>query len=334
MLLSVIGKGGNALERLLCEAENANEPTVVLDAELKVAGKSRTASKYTCGIRVGARIDRFLPEGDAIRLGEMLEGEVFTTSVVTAKTKCRVNAVRYADCYVLVFRPLSGGIREEMLSRYGRMSGYDLRLDMDTDNENAPAQAQSRLSCIVEALIDESEAMRRLPFFDAASVLNRIKDEASRRRGVYGKRLNESFSLKHALAEGAERDFALVSAFAIGFCLDFGEGEVDITLENEENELEIIISCALGEDVGRATHAVSYLDITKRGFDETKLAAYSARLLAEANLWELYTEVCGGRISFTLRMPYIKSGEEFFVREISAEFLREIVALLVQGENT
>lgn len=332
MIIGIRTDGVFSLSELKADKEFFGMPILIMDDALKIVAKNKEASMYTSDIRIGAKLNRFIPESDIDKIKDMRSGEILLTSVNTEGAECRVNVLRGIDCRVAVLYPVGGGVFKGINEKYGRMSGYDLKLSKASPMQIPKSDSHcvhGGIAEIVDRLASEHTVSQRLPFFDSGSVFARIVSETKALSPCCSSRLICVPPGEKLITAGSERDFALMAAFAVAFCLDCSDGEVYASALKLDDRIEVTVACEIGAlipDMSKVTEFRKYFGGLKGEMSEPAFWAYLLRLFADSNLWELDVRVSGGnRLEFIVRMPFIKSGEEFWVRDFYDCFVHDIL---------
>ncbi len=333
---------GKLLPEELSEKLNTLEiPAILLDKELKVIARNTESAEFASFLRKGAKINRYLPEGDGEKVLAMNPCETFITSIKGNQSECRVNIVCGVNCRLVIFQPYQGKLNAEVLDKYKKMSGYDTTVELPRV-ENEPAKGGKRLASgmseIIETVILGQSGLRGLPFFNSAVLLKSLLSEMANAAPRYSERIKLSLSSDELITEGSDKDFVLMAAFMMLFCLDCStDGEVSADAKNIGGELVFSVSCKADSSVygiAKLTSIRKSFRTIDPEFSESDFLIYMLKLLADGNLWDLNIGYgIDGRLDFTVRAPYVKSGEEFMVRDISGKFLQKLVAELFSEQT-
>ena len=286
--------------------ETLLSPALLLDSRLRVSAMNAEAKIMLFEIAEGEDILPYLSESAAESIAMMISGEICTVDFVCDSFKGSANVISGNGERLLILATAPYRSRAGIFSDSGYGRG-------EKDEETPESEK------LVSRLREEHYKPRLLPFFESGSLLTAFKRELEAAFPETAKRLILHSDGEKYFAKGSERDFALITAELTCFCLCASDGGyVDIFADCEQDELVLSVSCVPSK-LGFAE--------AESGINIEKLA-----LLASGNLWELtVSEQSGDRLAFSLRMPFVKSGEEFLVRDISAEFLRELVASIFAG---
>ncbi len=307
-------------------------PAVLLDKDLKVTAKNGEAFGFVPFLRRGTKITRFLPEGDEAKVKEMITCDTLISSINKDGKSFRVNIICGFDCYLVILRPESASLRAEVFSKYEKMSGYEADITEPETFTDRKQGKSSGIADLIEPALYKHLSPHPLPFFNSSAILNAFLSELERAFPNYRSRIKSSISEEELISEGDEKDFILIIAFMISLCLDFSESQVSLEAEKDQNELVFRVSANADEsvyDVARLVSLSKGFANSADGFNESDLRAYMLKLLADGNLWDFSIGYNGGRLDFTLRTPYVKRGEEFMVRDISAAFVVKVIKALI-----
>lgn len=270
-------------------------PAFLLDNELRITAMNTEAKIMLFNLAEGDDILPYIPESVAESIAQMMSGEVCSVDFTCGVFNGSANVIsgNGEKLLILATMPYSLGAALSTVSGYGQ-------------NKKEP----DFLENIASELRKEHFTPRLLPFFECSSVLNAFKRELFAIFPETAKSIILHGGDK-LFAKGSERDFALIVAELAFICICAANGTpVDIFAECEREELVLSVSCTPSNHAPQALAGIEQL-----------------ALLASGNLWGLdITEQTENRLAFSLRMPFVKSGEEFLVRDVSAEFLRSLVA--------
>ncbi len=295
--------GSDKFQKLL---ETLLSPALLLDSRLRVSAMNAEAKILLFEIAEGEDILPYLSESAAESIAMMISGEICTVDFKSDSFKGSANVISGNGERLLILATAPHSNRSVLSADLGYGRG-------EKDEETPEAES------LVSRLREEHYKPRLLPFFESGSLLTAFKRELEAAFPETAKRLILHSDGEKYFAKGSERDFALIAAELTCLCLCESDGGfVDIFADCEQDELVISVSCVPSKPVVAEAES---------GINVEKLA-----LLASGNLWELtISEQSVDRLAFSLRMPFVKSGEEFLVRDISAEFLRELVASVFAG---
>lgn len=325
MLISIKMAGELSKEALAERLNSLGFPALLLDGDLKVIAKNTESLEFASKIRIGSKINRYLSEEGAVSVTDMQPGETRTERFTSEKLSCRVSVVCGNECRLFIFRPVGGGLRKGIYDKYRKMSGYDVIVSEPeiTPHEFKAGTGRENLAEIINRLLETHTATRRLPFFNVFDALMLIKGEIERYAPELAKRISVSYNGKKLFAEGSERDFALISIFVAAFCCDVSvDSRVYIEADALENELMLRVFCE-----GMHTADSDSLHISESPLEEYGFWAHLIKLLADGNLWDFKAQINHrDKSEFVLRMPAVAAGEEFYIRDISTEFVRALVS--------
>ncbi|MBO5870640.1 MAG: hypothetical protein J6Q89_07825 [Clostridia bacterium] len=306
-------------------------PAVLLDKDLKVVSKNNEANGFARFLRKGAKISRFLPEGDETKVKNMISGDTLVSSISANGISFRVNIIHGFDCYLVILHAESAGLRDGVASKYMRMSGYDVDI---TEPEKPSKQPKMPIGLerIIENALLKHSSPHSLPFFNSAAIIKGLTNELQKANKTLSDRIKCSVAENELISEGNEKDFILILAFMISLCLDFSEDDIFLEAKNEKDELVFRVSSNVDASVYGVARLASLskgFGNSENGFEESDFYAYLLKLLSDGNLWDFSIDCHSGKLNFTLRTPYVRSGEEFMVRDISAEFIINVVKELL-----
>lgn len=294
-------------------------PTLLFDENLKTVCKSRSASAMTSRIRRGIKLNRFIPEEHIGILLSMQWGETFVTEIRSEPEKYRATVICGNGWYLAVLQPITSELRECVCEKYGKMSGYDILLSERTvcaKEDHAYSEKMKKLFDIGENILSGLAVSRQLPFFDSVRMIKCIVEGIAENSRNLSEKPVLMYGEEKLIAEGNERDFALLCAFAVASCVLCCDGGIGVSLEHFSDEIALtVVGGGINEEFSNGVDG---------GF-----RMYLMKLLSDSNLWDFSVHITETRdLSFRLTMPYVKSGEEFAVRDIMpSDVLNEITAI-------
>ena len=325
MFINIKTGRGFMPDEVMEEMENIEFPAVLLDKNLKVLKKNSASRKFE-SLRKGMKFSRFLTESDEAKIRLMSLGETLFLAVANQNSEFRANVICGVDCHLVLMRVGSMKLRDAVVEKYQRMSGYDSTMianDLLIDNEKHISAIEG---IVVEALFKQLSP-RTLPFFNALTITNGILGEFANTFSDFLSRVTVKISQDELVSEGDEKDFALMFAAMVSLCLDFAENEIRIELRNEGDELVV----SLVADVDVSDYGIARLTSLDKNesmldaADELGFLTYMLKLLSDCNLWDFLVTCKDGQLRFSLRTPYVKRGEEFMVHDISTLYIKKLV---------
>ena len=313
------------------EIENLEFPAVLLDKNLKLLQKNILAKKFGSDLRKGMKFSRFLKEDDVEKIGSMSLGETLFLSVKNGDNEFRANVICGVDCYLVLMRAGSMQLRDTVLEKYRKMSGYDSTIVA----EKIPVDNEKRVSAIEEIIAEalfKQLSPRTLPFFNTATIYKGILDEFKTVIPDLTKRVTLKIPQEELIGEGDEKDFCFMFSAMLSLCLDFADGEVKVESKNDGDELVVSVIA----DIDVLTYGIARLTAFENSkynldpSDELGFLVYMLKLLSDSNLWDFSVTCKEGQLRFSLRTPYVKRGEEFMVHDISASYIKKLVKALAQ----
>ncbi|MBQ8895395.1 MAG: hypothetical protein IJY88_01195 [Clostridia bacterium] len=302
MLVKVLSEnefGGEMLERL-------EAPAFLTDNSLCVTAVNTEAALTLCDIREGIDISRFLSESTAETVASMISQELCSADISVKGAKRSATVLCGRECRLFIVGA-ELGVEKDVFKALGELSGYDMELIR-------AKQAKNNIMDIALQLRAEQFVPRRLPFFSAYSALYALQEELLADHPDVCAHVNFNYIDAKGYAKGSERDFALIAVALVSSLIP----------QTENGILDISMVC------DRESVVLHFLGSVNKEIGVAELKEEHLRLLAEGNAWELVKDGNGG---YSLIMPFVKGGEEFMVRDISAEFLRKIVAVVFGARN-
>ncbi len=298
---------GLMIDEVAGRLELLGAPALLFDEALRTVEKSQDAVVMTSHIRRGVKLNRFIPEEHIGVLLSMQWGETFVTEIRSETEKCRATVICGNGWYLAVLQPLMSGLRERVCEKYIKMSGYDTSLRermLCVKEASLYSRKHKTLFDIGEQILSELEVSKGLPFFDAVKISKSVVNEIARNSQTISERIEFSHDEEKLIAEGNERDFVLLCAFAVAFCASCCDGGIDVKLEHYSNGIAFTVS---GNGINKEFS----------NGDDSDFWRHLMKLLSDSNLWDFSSRVTENRnLGFCLNMPYVKSGEEFAVRDI------------------
>ncbi len=280
-------------EYLLAMLEASKEPALLLDYSLKVIAANIEATVRLSEIAVGSDASKYLSAVAAANIANMAEGEICSAELFAKGLRATATVLCARNAKLMILDSI--GYAEEQRHEAA---------------QSEPENKENSIGSIAARLRAEHFTPRKLPFFDTYTVTNSLIAEIAERFPDIAKRIVFESQESKLFGIGSQRDFALISAVLLALCAENSEnGYIFISSESDPEHLFYRFFCS---------------DADLYELPEIR----RLRLLAEGNLWSLTRVVndCG-RSGYEIRVPQVAIGEEFLVRDISAEFLREAVAL-------
>ncbi len=302
-------------------AESINYPAVLIDNRFKIVAKTKSVNRFLKGVRVGTKIVRFLPESAVFEIENMEIESVFHTSFSTQFGKFPVVVISNGDCRLVVFNQLFSELLDTATAIYSKMSGYDNKLN---DKNNPFKDCPDAVKAILGDVLKSFETTRPLPFFDVSALISCILSELKNKSAALDDRIKFVPIEDKLLTSGNERDFAAVLILLLSFLLENGS---DISLSVAENHDTIKISLVGNADFGFCgrINIRRFLQSSKEN-ENFEFFLYLAKLLTDANLWELeLSEDENGVSRLNIILPLLRSGEEFLLREEVFGFVKELI---------
>lgn len=330
MLINIRTMGRLMSEELLEKLAGLPYPAVLLDETLKIVEKNRESVEFASFLKKGTKIHRYIPESDIAKLIAMKPCDTLITEVSTVEKRCHVNVICGVGCRLIVFQPAVSGLFSGVSEKYMKMSGYDADIQKDgvyASEDIHIRRFSKKFSEIIESVCAAHCEILALPFFNVAAILTRLVSEIEliAPRKI---KINLDLSSSELIGEGSEKDFVLVSAFMISLCLEsMADGELTVLAEDQMGEMVLSVFCdSQSSAYGMAKSASMRMRQGNSSADENDFLVYMLKLLADANLWDISVSSDMGKSGFVLRIPCVKSGEEFTVRDASVEFIGSVVA--------
>ncbi len=271
-------------------------PAVLLNDKLFVIKKNRAARRHTNFLKLGCSVVRFLAPESYRPMLDMNPSEMLNVVFDRNGEKYRANTVCGIGCRILIFRSADTGLFAALNDNYSRMSGYDICLSHSPESKNGVLT--EGFADIVDDLMQEHTKSHALYFFNAADLVKRFFDELDRQKN--GRYIYELLmSGGELFTEGSPKGFLLLLAVMTSLCFDKFDNKIIFSAKNAGSELVFAVYCEKGAAAADAAEREA----------EQDLFAYGARLIAEANLWELSCFSEGQKRGFVLRTPAVKSGE-------------------------
>lgn len=282
------------LQKMLDSTEDA---ALLLDRRFRVVEMNLEARLHI-PLSVGTDISECFLNGGIDKLQNIMSGEICSVDILLNGEE--TTAAVFCAC-------------DRLLLFVGDL-GYSTSLRALKSSEVGES-IRARLWSVAEKLIDEGYQLRTLPFFDISAVSDAILSEISLQHPCLRKRIRFENRCFESFGIGSEQGFTLIFAAICSLLLDFLDGE-SITVKTECGRNSLYLDFLSSES------RFSPLPSNQSG------ELRRIRLIAEANLWSFKTfSDTGGRVGYRLVLPLVKSGEEFLVRDIISEFIRETVAL-------
>lgn len=300
MQFSIKAVGLLTLEEMGDFAERQDWPVVLLNDKLAVIKKNKAARAEMNFLKLGCSIARYLPPESIEEIKSMPPAETLATEIIRNGVSYRANVVCGADSRMVIIRDDESGLYSALREKYNGFSGYDVGISREISTQKAIRL--KGFADVVENLVSEQLKSRSLPFFNAAEAVKGLFSELDKQKtGGYNYRLFVSGD--ELITEGSYKDYLLTLAVVTAICFDNCRDCVSVTLENEGNELIFRAWCDSEDTMADAFCFKS----------EQNLLGYTAKLLAEANLWDIDCLNETGKSGFVLRSLFVKSGEEFAI---------------------
>ena len=310
-------------ERFIEDAERINSPAIFADGSFKIIAKTKSVNELLRGVRKGTKLTRFLPETAVFEIENMQSDSVCRTDFLTINGICGVVVIRKEDGYLMVFDNLFSELLKSANDVYGKMSGYDNKLE---DENWDFAYCSDKLKELLGEILASLKITKGLPFFEVVSVVRHIASKT--KDAVAEKEIAFEISDERILTVGNKKDFAAATVLLIAFLL---KTESSISVKLEANDETIGLSVLGNGDF------LPFERLNVRGFldgletrKDNRFLLYLIKLIADANLWDFKTvSDFGGFSGFRLVLPFIKSGEEFLLREDENDYIDELVEKLL-----
>jgi hypothetical protein len=304
-------------------AYKINSPAILADGSFKIIAKTKSVNNFLCGVRKGTKLTRFLPEKAVFEIENMQAESIFRTEFLTSNGDFGVVVIRKEDSYLILFDRLFSELLKSANEVYGKMSGYDNELD----GENwVFAYCSDKLKELLGDILASLKISKGLPFFEAVSVVRHI--ESKLEKATIEKEIAFEISDERLLTTGNKKDFAAAIVILVAFLLKSGR---NISVKLNAND-EIIALSVLGNGdflPFERLNVRSFLD----GFEtykDNRFLLYLVKLISDANLWDFKTVSENGFSGFRLVLPFIKSGEEFLLREEENDYIDELIESFIQ----
>lgn len=282
------------LQKMLDSTEDA---ALLLDRRFRVVEMNLEARLHI-PLSVGTDISECFLNGGIDKLQNIMSGEICSVDIIL--NEAETTAAVFCAC-------------DRLLLFVGEI-GYSTSL-CALKSSGIGEIGCARLWSVAEKLIEEGYQLRTLPFFDISAVSDAILSEISLQHPCLRKRISFENRCFDSFGIGSEQGFTLIFAAICSLLLDFMGGE-SITVKSECGRNSLYLDFLSSEP------RFSPLPSNQSG------ELRRIRLIAESNLWsfKVFSDV-SGRAGYRLILPLVKSGEEFLVRDIISEFIRETVAL-------
>ncbi len=323
MVIDITAAAGLSVEGITEKLEAGSVSALILDENLKIAYKTSSVSEVAVGFKIGSPISRFVSERDLHTLSCLAANESFCASFDTGYTRCGAVFIGCEACKIAVLSPFYADMLGCVDNEYERMSGYDITLGGNMKTEEAMAEsADVRMQNMLKLLSETLAGLRNvhgLPFFNASAVVRSLIEATGSVRGIN----RDAFEVENASEEvyicGSQRNFALVIAAAVSFCVNrLSGGKISVAVSTTDSEATVEVSAAL--------NASSYKTRTDQRFFENgkpfnvnmqdeSFSMYLSKLLADANLWDINIESKNGKTVFSVSAPLLITGNELVVRD-------------------
>lgn len=292
-------------------------PAVIVDDEMKIMAKNKSASSVFSNLRSGRTFKKHVCAEDVSDIENMQEKQIMHINLADGKNKAVVicgNGYR-----LFVVTKAFAHAHDGVLRLYRESSGYDINLvqpngtKMGFANKENVDETTEKISCC-----DVLSSLNTV--FDAADVFARFCSEMKSKSGKFKKQFEIAFHKETMAILGAEKDFSLILAYLTRFCLEKTVGtSPKIKLFRSEDEVVLQIKAELDTK--------EYPGNLKNGFDtEEKYWFYLIKLLADGNLWDFSEKhLPNGQTEFLLKAKHVAIKEKYVLRDISNEYIRRII---------
>ena len=286
-----------------------DQPLIIADENFKLIAKTRIVNEYLSNVRKGTKLTRFLSDEAISEISNMQPQSACRSEFFTKNGNYPIVIVRNNERLLIVLDRFFSEIYKNATEVYGKLSGYDSPM-LD---ENSPfAPCFDKAHAILGDVLASLSVIKGLPFFETVSLLQHI---ASRVKNIeIGRSVSFSLENEKMLTSGNERDFATAVVLMLSFLLK-NENEVSIKLQKDG---EIINLSVLGNGGFLPFERFELRRFLCDGDTKTDegFFVYLVKLLSDANLWDFGVVFEENKFSgFNLQLPYIKSGDEFLLRE-------------------
>lgn len=304
------------IDEMIDFAERQEYPAVLLDEKLTVIKKNDAARAELNFLKLGCSAVRYISPESIDEIKSLRPSDTLAIVIDRNGSKCRANVICGTDALLVVCSDISG-MYSALCEKHKAFSGYDIEIHHGISEQNT--NEHRGLAEIVDNLLSEHTKRTEMSFFNAAEAANRLFDELNRQKSQ-GRDFRLFVSGNELITEGSCRDFLLIAAALTALCLDNCGGCVSAVLKNEDDELAFEVCC---NGVGNMPDEFDFES-------ENGLIGYTAKLLAEANLWDVLRINESGRSGFVLRMPFVKSGEEFSAFDETEEFYAFVASKVLE----
>ena len=264
--------------------------------------------------RIGTRLDSLFNSHDSERLDSLQLGEVFIAELKGGSGICYALVVRGEGGYLVFPQSLCDRFSQRLLERCEELSGYDVGPKALLSEMMLNADRNGRAFAVASAaewVINELSEVHKLPFFDFSAAITRLIcaiGEASRSACAA---ISFPKILPEAVAVGSGNDFVLVLALLLSVCLgDFKFSGAHLSVHECDDGLCLTVRA----DMQNAL-AETLFDSFGKERSDASLYALFIRLIADCNFWDIDLRHTDGHIEFTLTVPSVARGEEFYVRD-------------------
>lgn len=264
--------------------------------------------------RIGTLLDSLFNEHDAEKLDSLQLGEAFVAELKVGTGFVCALVVRGEGGYLVFPQSLCDRFLQRMLDRCEGLSGYDVGPRALLSEMALTADRNGRAFAVAtaaERVINELSEVHKLPFFDFSAAITRLIcaiDEASRSACAA---ISFPKTLPEAIAVGSGNDFVLVLALLLSVCLcDLKCSGACLSVRESDYGLCLTVRAEMQNAL-----AEEMLDSFGKERSDASLYALFLRLIADCNLWDIDSRHTDGNIEFTLTVPSVAKGEEFYVRD-------------------
>ena len=304
-----------AVSRTYIEAER---PTVVADLNFKLVAKTRSVNQFLPSVRRGTKLTRFLSEKAVFDIKNMESESVYHTDILTKNSDISAVIIRKDENYLMIFDRFFGEILGNTVEVYGKMSGYDNKL---CDESDPLSIRRNKIKELLGDALDTFKVIRGLPFFESVSVIRYIAAKLSKTE--FGRKIEFSFPDEKVLTSGNEKDFAEILMLLISF-LSEDSPDISVGLEVGDDVISLSVIGNSGFLPFERIDLKRYLCSPEKK-DDNSILLYIVKLLSDANLWDVNPIFENGISGFRLILPYIKSGDEFLLREHDFDYIDGLI---------
>lgn len=317
------------VDELINYAKNSSNPVFVLDNCFRVLYKNRGVKKYIQRLDKGEKVFRFLPENAKFKVENMRDRDILATEFSNGEFRCNASIVSVGEFRILTLEQVATELCPSVSDVYNKMSGYDIKVDFPIGLKDFCKFNFDAVGVLLSEAVLEYKEKRRAVFFKSNTVLNSFLKVLERKEIKVFESIDLRFSGKEYVSAGSERDFALMVACMLVFCIAVSKDRcalIDINGIDGFTDVVVESNTALGDE--------EILDFAKLKYNKTinseeKAWIHLLKLLADFNLWDF--EPVGkldGRVGFSLRMPVAEDFDEFSLRDVDRDYISKIVSAL------